>query len=197
MLERQRFPLLLVALAIGALLVQSLLDELNAPEFVKPKSGADRPDYTMTGLHTRRFDAQGRVVRDLHAERLDHYADARGSLMREPRLETRTALGKPWRIAAEEGQAPPEQDRILLRRNVLISREASLNNQGLELRTDTLRVTPEQNYAETEAPAELRSRGMVTTGTGLKAWLDKEQLQLQSDVRGQYEPTSRRTTPRR
>ena len=195
--KRLGFPLLLIVLALGALLAHGLLDELNAPPDAKPKPSADRPDYTMTGLHTRRFDAQGRMIRDLRAERLDHYADARGSLMQQPRLETRTALGKPWRIAAEEGQAPPEQDRVLLRRNVRISREASLNNEALELRTEALHVLPEQNYAETEAPAELRGEGMVTTGTGLKAWLDKEQLHLLSDVRGQYESTSRRTTPRR
>lgn len=196
MASRYAYPAVLLALGLAALAGRSLLERVESPATAPRQAAPDRPEYSMEGLHTRRYDDNGRVARDLTAQRLDHYADARGSLLAEPRLSAEGRSGEPWRLSARQGQAPTGEERILLREDVRIDRAGGSHNQGLRLRTSELLVLPEKNYAETAAAVSIAAKGMHTTGTGLKAWLDTERLQILNDVEAQYEPKPRRKPAR-
>lgn len=191
-----RLPVMLLLLAVALLLGRGLLDRVTTPRPTASTAAADQPDYTMTTLHTRRYGADGKLARDLAAEELVHYPDARGSLLTRPLLTSLAAEGEPWLIRADEGRSPPGEQEVFLRGHVHIDRAAGPGNEELHLATTALRVVPEQNYADTGEPVAITSLGMRSTGVGLNAWLDKEQLQLMNDVRGQYETKPQRATAR-
>lgn len=190
MLKRLGLPAMLVVLALVFLAGRGLLDRMTQSDATGTVLASVQPDYTMDRLHTRRFDVNGRLARDLAADRLEHYPDARGSLLTNPLLTAHAERGEPWLIRAREGHSPPGEEEVNLKGRVRIDRAKGAQNDELHLTTETLRVLPEKNFAETGDPATITSQGMRSTGIGLNAWLDKEQLQLLDNVRGQYEGKS-------
>lgn len=191
MLKPAGLLLALSAVGLGLYLGRDRLQSVANPEAAVNGPAQILPDYTMTTLHTRRFDETGRIVRDLKATRLDHYPDARGSLMDQPFLTVRAESGSPWLIRAKRGNSPPGEQEIFLKDDVRIDRAASARNVELALTTPAMRVVPDDDFAETAEAVSIRTPGGQTMGVGMKAYLAQEQLNLLANVRGQYEPKSR------
>ncbi len=61
------------------------------------------------------------------------------------------------------------------------------SGQPLILTTTRLTVRPDENYAQTSQPVRIEAKSGVTTGTGMKAYMDKNQTHLLSNVRGYHE----------
>lgn len=192
MLKPLGLGLALLAIGLGLYLGRDRLPSVIDAPSVADANARQLPDYSMRELHTRRFDEHGRLIRDLKAVQLDHYPDARGSILKQPLLTVRAESGSPWLIRAERGNSPPGEQEIFLNENVRIDRAASARNVELALTTATMRVVPEKDFAETEAAVSIVSPGAHTQGVGMKAYLAQQQLTLLANVRGQYEPKSRR-----
>lgn len=197
MLKRLGLPALLFVVALLLLAGRSALERLAAPPTTPPKTMPTGPDYTMKQMHTRRFDRDGRLIRDLRADFVEHYPDARGSHMLAPLLSANAKTGNPWLIQSREGTAPPGEKEFHLSGDVRIDRAAGPANEETHITTDSLRVLPDENYAETGDPARITGQGMQTNGVGLKAWLDEERLELLEQVRGQYVSKPHSKTPGR
>jgi len=196
MLKRVGLPALLLFSAVVLLAGRDLIDRVTPTPNTPQGPRSDRPAYTMDRVHSRRYNDQGRLIRDLTAIHVINYDDQRGSILTEPLLTAHAETGEPWLLKARTGTASDHGQDVFLEGDVRVDRAASQQNAEMHLETDKLRVVPERNYAETESPVTLTSPGARTQGVGMTAHFEQEKLQLLNQVRGQYEPTSPRRAPR-
>ena len=55
--------------------------------------------------------------------------------------------------------------------------------RDLDIWTERLKVLPDTEYAETSEPVTIRTPGSISTGVGMRAYLDETRFQLLSQVR--------------
>jgi LPS export ABC transporter protein LptC len=140
-----------------------------------PELYVDRP-------HWQIFDAEGRLERELRADRLEKWpADTRARLI-EPRLELVDRDRQRWQAGARLGWIDEDRHQLGLQQQVRLQRGAP--SGGLTLATETLRIDESGGLIETDRPVVLTSGNWHFTATGLRAELGRQQLQLLENVRG-------------
>ncbi len=149
-------------------------------------------DYYIQNLQTTRFGSDGRAVSELRAERVTHYPDGDRAVLEAPRF---TAYGEPgsvWQVGAETGTLTPDaksgEERLELNGEVVLEKALTAGD-FLEVRTTALTVFTGTEEAETAQPVTVRTRNTRLTGTGLRALLAQQRLELLNDVRGSHDPT--------
>lgn len=96
-----------------------------------------------------------------------------------------------WRLRADQGWVAADQRSMRLEGAVVMTRAADSGKPPVEITTRDLLIRPADRYAETAAPARAITPGGELRAVGVRAWLDREQLELLSEVRGYYEPSKR------
>ncbi|MBK8183668.1 MAG: LPS export ABC transporter periplasmic protein LptC [Candidatus Competibacteraceae bacterium] len=96
-----------------------------------------------------------------------------------------------WQLRAAQGWVAADQKTIRLEGDVVMLRTADSGKPPVEVTTRDVLVRPADRYAETAAPARAITPGGELRAVGVRAYLDREQLELLSEVRGYYEPSKR------
>lgn len=96
-----------------------------------------------------------------------------------------------WRLRAEQGWVAADQQSIRLEGEVIMTRTADSGKAPVEITTHDVLIRPAERYAETSASARAVTPGGELRAIGVRAYLDREQLELLSEVRGYYEPLQR------
>jgi len=96
-----------------------------------------------------------------------------------------------WQLRATQGWVAADQKTIRLEGDVVMLRTADSGKPPVEVTTRDVLVRPADRYAETAAPARAITPGGELRAVGVRAYLDREQLELLSEVRGYYEPSKR------
>lgn len=96
-----------------------------------------------------------------------------------------------WRLRADQGWISSDQQSMRLEGGVVMTRTAESGKSPVEIITRDVSIRPAEHYAETAAPARAVTPSGELRAVGARAWLDREQLELLSEVRGYYEPTTR------
>jgi lipopolysaccharide export system protein LptC len=183
-------PLLLLALAALSIWLFQGQPEKGRSVTVQ---NHDVPDSFMENFTTQTMDAEGRPQYQLRAVRMAHYADGNRSEFMQPHFTAYRPDGQRWTVAAETGQALDGTEQILLNGVVTIERQATATAAAnLQIVTRDVRVWPADDYAETDEATTI-VRGTETPSATLKALgmqvnFREGQLQLMSQVRGQYVP---------
>ncbi|MDQ2694112.1 MAG: LPS export ABC transporter periplasmic protein LptC, partial [Pseudomonadota bacterium] len=93
-----------------------------------------------------------------------------------------------WRIRAGEGWISPDNRVVRLEQAVTFTRPAASGERPVVITTRNVVWRPKDDYAETAEPVRAETPGGVLTGVGMKAYLNTQQFELLSEVRGRYEP---------
>ncbi|HRD64648.1 MAG TPA: LPS export ABC transporter periplasmic protein LptC [Candidatus Competibacter sp.] len=96
-----------------------------------------------------------------------------------------------WRLRADQGWVAADQQSMRLEGEVVMTRVAESGKTPVEIITRDVLIRPAERYAETAAPARAVTPGGELRAVGARAYLDREQLELLSEVRGYYEPSKR------
>jgi lipopolysaccharide export system protein LptC len=94
-----------------------------------------------------------------------------------------------WRLRADQGWVAADQRSMRLEGAVVMTRAAASGKPPVEVTTRDVLIRPADRYAETAAPARAVTPGGELRAVGVRAYLDREQLELLSEVRGYYEPS--------
>lgn len=144
-----------------------------------------------------RMNALGSREYILSSPRLTQFPGQGGTFLQEPDLSIFENEIRTWLIHAEQGWVAPRHQVIQLQEGISMVRPASSGEQPVTITARNLRVCPEENvtwqcpadrYLETAEAVRLETPDGVVTAVGMRAYLDKEQLELLSEVRGYYEP---------
>ncbi|RMG30533.1 MAG: LPS export ABC transporter periplasmic protein LptC [Gammaproteobacteria bacterium] len=142
-------------------------------------------------LVSRRYDRTGRLVQVLEARRLTRYADDGRTWLEAPRLRLLAGTGPHWTAAADRALVSPDGARILLRDRVRIQRLPGAGRPPGLFTTSSLLVFPRRNEAETDRPVRWQTPDLTVTAVGMRAWLDRDELELLSRVHARLAPRRR------
>jgi lipopolysaccharide export system protein LptC len=129
----------------------------------------------------------------VEAPRLKQLPNKLGTQMEQPVLDWYQADGqtREWRLQAEGGWIAHDQKTIRLEGAVVMLRTVASGKPPVEVTTRDILIHPAARYAETAAPIRAVTPGGHFQAVGVRAYLDREQLELLSEVRGYYEPSKR------
>ncbi len=189
--QTRRWPLLLVC----TLLIAALAYWSSQPQTILQESGLAQPsyhpdiDFYALNSHTVKYLSNGQRHYELTANKVEHLKSTDVSLLTQPDLHVyRTPDGKesPWHARSERGEVSSEATSVELIDKVRVER-ADAEGRPLILTTTRLTIEPDKNYAQTAQPVRIEAFEGVTTATGMKAFMDKSQMHLLSNVRGLHE----------
>lgn len=156
------FPLLVLAMlaAFSFWLERTTRGESIGPS---PKLRHD-PDFWVDKLILRRYNLDGSIQHTLNAARLTHFPDDDSTQVTEPRIayfrdDATTTMTARFALLDKEGKHVRLQDEVHVIRT---------EPQGTASVMDTnlLNVTPDDEYAQTDAPVTLTQGRSVMLGMG-------------------------------
>ena len=153
------------------------------------------PDLFIERFTAVTFDADGRVRQMLAASRAEHFPDDGSVDLVAPVFEI-TDPGKPrLAVTASKGTVSGDRETVTLRGNVRATRDAAPAARPGEtpvgaatFTTDTLRVIPKQQRAETDALVTIEEARGIISGVGMVLDNTARTVKLKSSVRGTLQP---------
>ena len=144
------------------------------------------PDYYMTNATISQYDEMGSLSSKITAQRFTHIQEFGTTDMLQPRFNIYLADGdSAWFGKADEGLILDSGAQVTLTGNALVTNGPDIN-RPLSLTSQSLRLFPQQNYAESDQRASLTSKYSDLTGTGMRLTLDTQRLLLLNKVKGSH-----------
>lgn len=131
-------------------------------------------------------DEQGRISYRLHAGLVEERPDDARLSLENVRFEYQPSEQIPWSIVAARGEAPigAERTYLDLKGGVELTRDPDAQGKPARVETSELRLEPDRHLASTAAPVRVSIGDDALDAVGLKAFLDKDRLELESEVHG-------------
>ncbi len=188
--SRSALTLLLVAAA--ALLSWWLYQQVQQD---RPRSdGSQRhdPDAFVDDVDLSSLDASGRLTSRLWAKHMQHYPDDDSTTLDMPVMDLYRPDEPPWHLSAKQGWVKSGGSEVLLQNDVIIHRPGTTALRPVDIETRKLRIFPDRSYAETDVAITYRSTGLEVHSIGMRAQMDKGQVELLNQVRAVHQPQGTR-----
>ena len=176
--------LLLAAAGLSWWLMRSVEVTASGPQ--PPPAARHVSDYSMDDFTLSAMDDQGNLHYRLHARHMSHYLDDDTASLRRPDMTLYRGVQGTWNAVSDRGWIGPDQKHVVLSGDVLVWRDTPRQDDGLELETDVLHVTPDRQYAETARPVTIVQPAGITHAVGMRVSVEQGRMQLLSAVRGRY-----------
>ena len=135
---------------------------------------ANDPDLYMKFAKITRYDPVGQLLHQIQADRFTHYPLTDVTTLISPSLILYENENSHWRIQSRAGRILPVKSdlpqKIELWDTVVIEK-VDETGRFLQIRSEDLTVTPEQQYAETDRRVIIDDQAGRTTASGMKAFL--------------------------
>ncbi|MES2488293.1 MAG: LPS export ABC transporter periplasmic protein LptC [Pseudomonadota bacterium] len=185
----RRLLLLVVALAISVALwmgVQSF-DRASEPQ-AQDESGP-RPQYALRDAEWTRLGADGKTQFHITAATIDYYEN-KSAVIGRMSMDGLGGDKGAWTLTSPAGEVPADQERILMKKPVVITGKPNKGGDSILLVTDQLWVDSKRKEIYTSAPLRMTYGPQQATATGMKADWAGENLNLLHDVKVTYVPRS-------
>ncbi len=137
------------------------------------------PDIYMLDATIRQFADTGELQYELSADRFTHFPLTDVTILEWPNLMLYPQNGTPWTISSSNGRLLSKsiyrEEVMELWDDVLLSRQ-SQDGQFVNIKTQSLTVYPEREYAETDLKVSINDNASTTSAAGMEAHLDQEKL---------------------
>jgi lipopolysaccharide export system protein LptC len=175
-------------LAILALLSYGLLLEVRSS--LQPPKPLDEqtPVLTMDNALATRMNEQGQREYTLSAVHALQRPEPRGSWLEQPVFTLFQDESIAWLLHAERAWVSSDYELIRLEGDVSLNRPATTGKPVL-ITTPKAWIRPAENYVETAEIVHMETPDGVLTSVGAKAYLREQQVELLSEVRGNYVPS--------
>lgn len=181
-----------LALVMMAVASAWLLQQLTMQRDATDARQRHDPDLFMADFVTTFMDLDGRPEHELRAQRLEHFPDTDTHELLLPHMRVFQDDAEPIQVRSERGWISADGNLVLLQGRVYIWQDDLDGSKEMEVLTRDMRVLLDQDVAETEHPAVMRTAGGESHSVGLKAYLDSNRLELLKQVQTTYEPSKRR-----
>ncbi|MEK7990409.1 MAG: LPS export ABC transporter periplasmic protein LptC [Thiotrichaceae bacterium] len=152
----------------------------------KTQIEAKVPDYTLKNFTTFSMTPQGQIDSQLQAQSMQHYPEANTKLSAPIMLFYKQQQPN-WHVQAEEGEITPDNENILLQGDTTFWREATAKQLPMTILSKNVHFHKPSQFAESSEPSIIHNNYTETKSIGMKAYLQTEQVELFSRVRGHYE----------
>jgi lipopolysaccharide export system protein LptC len=130
----------------------------------------------------------GEISYSLSAAKLVHYPDDDSTLLTSPRFVSYGPSKAPVTVTSSEGVISAKGEHVYFQDDVRVTRAAHEGASELVMRTEFLRVVPDQHLALTDRPVTLSDDANTVTAVGLELNNETRVIKLLSNVRGIYDP---------
>ena len=159
-----------------------ILYDLDFDDAAAERASPDAPEAYMENFVSVEMDGAGRPRRRIEASYMAYHADRTVELT-DPRYVLFRDEGEPWHVRSERGRVSPDGTVLWLLGKVDIWRNDASGTRDLDIRTAHLMVLTESQYGETDEAVTIRTPASVSSGVGMRAWLDETRFELLSQVR--------------
>ncbi len=190
-----RLVTLCILVLAFALSINWVTEQNEQPEDSSPRND---PDFYMLNASIRQFGGNGQLRHTLKAGRFTHFPLTDLTAMQMPGMTITVAGSAPWKITAREGRIINEskyREEAVELWDTVIAEKPGRNNKFISIRTDSLTVYPEREYAETNEKVRIDSETGSTTAAGMKAFLDRGNYLLHSTDKDRVRTTFRSNWP--
>jgi lipopolysaccharide export system protein LptC len=179
--------ILIAALLLIFLAASQWVAETSAPvDFDVPKE-SHNADYFLEHFTNTIMDVDGMPYRRLSADRMLHFPDDDSTELSNPYLILFVDNLPLWEIRSESGWLSGDGTLLLLNGPATLDRAASPAGEKLNIITSNLRLQPENNYAETDEPITVKSRGSTVKSVGMQAWFSQpSKIKFLNKSKGHY-----------
>jgi len=143
-------------------------------------------DFYAMNAHSLQFLPDGKLQYDMTADKVEHLQSSDITLLTNPDLQLYRGALFPWHVQSKKGEVSPRGTQVELIDSVRVARTDEKNRTTI-ITSSRMTVFPQKQYAQTEQAVRIDGFGGVSTGTGMKAYLNDGRMHLLSNVRGQYE----------
>lgn len=188
MLPDRRWTFRIVVIALLVVVGWWVLDEdIHEPVTVDPDEVEERPDYFMETFTLNATNDDGRATYRVTSPRMEHFRGRDLWLMETPHIIYFVESGEPWHLHADRGRAWNNVEDVHLQGEVEIRRARGDDNLPANVDTSEVYLQPGSRYAETHEHAVYWRDGARMEGIGVRAYMDRDILELLSEVRGRYD----------
>lgn len=146
------------------------------------------PNHYMEDFTTITMDVNGLPRMELRAPHMAHYPSDDKTVLKQPNFIFRQHdKMETWTVDADNATLLGDGEEVLLEGNVFI-KGRDQQDQVITISTKALRILPNDDYAESHDPVHISQGNHVLDSVGVKLYLDKQLLLLESKVRGVYVP---------
>lgn len=142
-----------------------------------------RSAYFLVNTDNSEFDSEGRIRFRMVSAEIKHNPFDDGAELRSPHVELFTQGEREWTIDSQLGKISADGSTINLEQRVVVSSEDQLTI----LRTPQLLIYPNEKLAKTDKPVTLQNPYGFTRAIGLTADMQNQRVELEQQVRGQYQ----------
>lgn len=148
------------------------------------------PNHYMEDFTAISMNEQGQPHYELVAPYMAHYPQKDRTELKQPQFTVHEReRQQSWVINADKGTVLGHGDEVILQGNVVIKGRDDQQKELL-IETPSLRILPNDKFAETKATVHIVRGNNVLDAIGAKVYLDKRILLLLSKVRGTYVPNT-------
>jgi len=155
-----------------------------------PELIAQRSDYVLYDFDLVSLNAEGGEAFTLSAPQLQQTPNARTLELTAPTFFIPQGDTRRWQLNADTGWVSASSDEIRLRGHVLAT-PMDDSNAKPRIETEALDVFPQRELATSEADVTLTRPGATMRGTGMRAHLAHNRVELLSNVTLLHAPSSR------
>lgn len=179
---------ILVLLAAAALGSAWLMNRMGGQGGGGEAETSRDPDYYMEDFSTLSMREDGTPKHRLDALYMAHYPDNDTTELLQPKMEIFRRNQPPLYVTADKGWVTSGNEVILLKGKVELWENNEAGERTLDVHTSEVRVLRNEEYAETDEYATIKSGRATITGTGMKAWLEDSRLQVINHEKTVIEP---------
>jgi lipopolysaccharide export system protein LptC len=183
--------LILSTTLIGALIFSAwLIHKTTSEPSTLAQNLPDRPDAFMINATYLGMDENGNLHNQIYLPKMTHYIKNNTSEFTDPQIIIYGKNHEPWLITAKFGQSKFGVEEVQLWKNVKIHQPAGPKNRELTITTSSLTFFPKHQSASTDEAITIAQPGAVVNSVGLRANLNKGEVQLLSRAKGVYEASA-------
>jgi len=166
---------------------------LKTERFQKKSEVIEKPEYQVSNLRSKKFNASGKLHSRLHAERLDFFNTNNLSKLYQPKFdlftdfETAPSEGAHWYISSLEANSTAPNDLITLTGDISVQKAATANHAELNIHSEHMLLNLPTNTITSPGLVIIISEGNRIEGKLFTAELDRNYLQLESEVQSRYQ----------
>lgn len=152
-------------------------------------AGTPRSDYVLHDLELVALDEQGKEAFSMRAPRLARDPEDKTLSLQTPLFLIPNDDGKRWKLQSNTGWVSADNSEVRLRGDVLA--HSPPGESPTTLKTEQLNVFPDKELAASPVLVTITSPASTMRGTGMRADLATNRIQLLSKVSMSHEPTRR------
>lgn len=181
-----RLPLQIL-LAITLVLAANYYWNPETAESPDEHTSFRQQELPQTYLETVRawtFDEEGKLTDIIEADRLEQFPRRNLSLITQPRFYAHSGDDRSWSATADRGRGDNNVERLLLRKNVVLTHDQS----GTRMNTHALDIELDSKVASSEKKVTVVQGNNSTIADGMVVRMEDEIIIMKPNVETVYAP---------